>query len=221
MPASCPAIDTVPALRRSELPPGDYPEFACDIPRVLKRELTIKGAMRREQSSPRTEGLHLLAGQTNQPDYLIIFEQRHKQARSITCVLHRDQKIITMVAVNCCEVADVGGQPACGHPIRKARGLLDELRAQIALKYLRTTRLSNDDTALALGFSGATNSAARSIAGRTRRQATSGRNRPFGDPSGSLNLPLRRPAWPSAPCRRSSTRTGSTPARSSSVSRQC
>ncbi|QPF93571.1 AraC family transcriptional regulator [Bradyrhizobium commune] len=37
------------------------------------------------------------------------------------------------------------------------RGLLDELRAQIALKYLRTTRLSNDDIALALGFSDAAN----------------------------------------------------------------
>jgi AraC-like DNA-binding protein len=37
------------------------------------------------------------------------------------------------------------------------RGLLDELRTQIALKYLRTTRLSNDDIALALGFSDAAN----------------------------------------------------------------
>jgi len=37
------------------------------------------------------------------------------------------------------------------------RGLLDELRMQIALKYLRTTRLGNEDIALALGFSDATN----------------------------------------------------------------
>jgi AraC-like DNA-binding protein len=37
------------------------------------------------------------------------------------------------------------------------RSLLDELRSQIALKYLRTTRLSNDDIALALGFSDAAN----------------------------------------------------------------
>jgi AraC-like DNA-binding protein len=37
------------------------------------------------------------------------------------------------------------------------RGLLDELRMQIALKYLRTTRLANEDIALALGFSDATN----------------------------------------------------------------
>jgi AraC-like DNA-binding protein len=37
------------------------------------------------------------------------------------------------------------------------RGLLDELRTQIAVKYLRTTRLSNDDIALALGFSDAAN----------------------------------------------------------------
>jgi AraC-like DNA-binding protein len=37
------------------------------------------------------------------------------------------------------------------------RGLLDELRAQIALKYLRTTKLANEDIALALGFSDAAN----------------------------------------------------------------
>jgi AraC-like DNA-binding protein len=37
------------------------------------------------------------------------------------------------------------------------RGLLDELRMQIALKYLRTTRLANEDIALSLGFSDAAN----------------------------------------------------------------
>jgi AraC-like DNA-binding protein len=37
------------------------------------------------------------------------------------------------------------------------RGLLDELRMQVALKYLRTTRLANEDIALALGFSDAAN----------------------------------------------------------------
>jgi AraC-like DNA-binding protein len=37
------------------------------------------------------------------------------------------------------------------------RSLLDELRMQIALKYLRTTKLANEDIALALGFSDATN----------------------------------------------------------------
>ena len=37
------------------------------------------------------------------------------------------------------------------------RGLLDELRMQIALKYLRTTKLDNEDIALALGFSDAAN----------------------------------------------------------------
>ena len=37
------------------------------------------------------------------------------------------------------------------------RSLLDELRMQIALKYLRTTRLGNEDIALALGFSDAAN----------------------------------------------------------------
>ena len=37
------------------------------------------------------------------------------------------------------------------------RGLRDELRMQIALKYLRTTKLANEDIALALGFSDAAN----------------------------------------------------------------
>ncbi|GLR83613.1 AraC family transcriptional regulator [Bradyrhizobium iriomotense] len=37
------------------------------------------------------------------------------------------------------------------------RGLLDELRSHIALKYLRTTKLANEDIALALGFSDAAN----------------------------------------------------------------
>ena len=37
------------------------------------------------------------------------------------------------------------------------RGLLDELRTVIALKYLRTTKLANEDIALALGFSDAAN----------------------------------------------------------------
>jgi AraC-like DNA-binding protein len=37
------------------------------------------------------------------------------------------------------------------------RSLLDELRAQIAVKYLRTTKLANEEIALALGFSDAAN----------------------------------------------------------------
>jgi AraC-like DNA-binding protein len=37
------------------------------------------------------------------------------------------------------------------------RGLLDELRMRIALKYLRTTKLANEEIALALGFSDAAN----------------------------------------------------------------
>ena len=37
------------------------------------------------------------------------------------------------------------------------RGLLGELRSHIALKYLRTTKLANEDIALALGFSDAAN----------------------------------------------------------------
>src|ERR1700747_95753 len=49
------------------------------------------------------------AGQTNYPDYLIVFEQRHKQARSNTCAYYLNRKIISMVALKCCEVGDVGG----------------------------------------------------------------------------------------------------------------
>jgi AraC-like DNA-binding protein len=37
------------------------------------------------------------------------------------------------------------------------RGLLDEIRTQIALKYLRTTKLANEEIAVALGFSDAAN----------------------------------------------------------------
>ena len=37
------------------------------------------------------------------------------------------------------------------------RELHDELRTQIALKYLRSTDLANEDIALALGFSDAAN----------------------------------------------------------------
>jgi AraC-like DNA-binding protein len=37
------------------------------------------------------------------------------------------------------------------------RELLDELQSQIALKYLRTTKLANEEIALALGFSDAAN----------------------------------------------------------------
>jgi AraC-like DNA-binding protein len=37
------------------------------------------------------------------------------------------------------------------------RGLLDELRTQLALKFLRNTDMANDDIALALGFSDAAN----------------------------------------------------------------
>lgn len=37
------------------------------------------------------------------------------------------------------------------------RGLLDELRTHMALRYLRTTKLANEDIALALGFSDAAN----------------------------------------------------------------
>ena len=55
------------------------------------------------------ERLHLFAAQSNYPDYLIVFEQRHKQARSKTCVHHRLPQIIPRIAFNCCEVGDVDG----------------------------------------------------------------------------------------------------------------
>ena len=44
-----------------------------------------------------SERLHLFAAQSNNPDYLIVFEQRHNQAGSNTCV----------VAFKCREVGDV------------------------------------------------------------------------------------------------------------------
>jgi hypothetical protein len=50
-----------------------------------------------------------LAAQSNCPDYLIVFEQRQKQARSTTCLRHPDPKITLMIVFNCCQVADVGG----------------------------------------------------------------------------------------------------------------
>jgi hypothetical protein len=55
------------------------------------------------------ERLHLFAAQSNYPHYLIVLEQRHNQARSKTCVHHRDRIIIPMIAFKCCQVGDVGG----------------------------------------------------------------------------------------------------------------
>src|SRR5580658_6147193 len=52
---------------------------------------------------------HLFAGQSNCPDYVIVFKQRHNQARSKTCVHHRDPKTIPKIALKCCEVGDEGG----------------------------------------------------------------------------------------------------------------
>jgi hypothetical protein len=51
----------------------------------------------------------LLAVHSNYPDYLIVFEQRHNQARSKTCVHRRDPIIIRKVALKCCKVGGVGG----------------------------------------------------------------------------------------------------------------
>jgi AraC-like DNA-binding protein len=48
-------------------------------------------------------------------------------------------------------------QPRSVNPGLSFRGLLDELRTQIALKYLRATKLANEEIALALGFSDAAN----------------------------------------------------------------
>src|SRR5246127_4662083 len=55
------------------------------------------------------ERLYPCAAQTNYPDYLIVFEQRHKQGRSITFLRRSDPKIIPMIAFKCCQVRDVGG----------------------------------------------------------------------------------------------------------------
>jgi AraC-like DNA-binding protein len=55
------------------------------------------------------------------------------------------------------EVSDRSLRRQLGEQGISFRGLLDELRMQIALKYLRTTRLANEDIALALGFSDAAN----------------------------------------------------------------
>ena len=54
-------------------------------------------------------GLHLFAAYTNYPDYLIVFEQREKQGRSITSLHRSDPKIIPMIAFKCRQVWDVGG----------------------------------------------------------------------------------------------------------------
>jgi AraC-like DNA-binding protein len=55
------------------------------------------------------------------------------------------------------EVSDRSLRRQLGEQGISFRGLLDELRMQLALKYLRTTRLANEDIALALGFSDAAN----------------------------------------------------------------
>jgi AraC-like DNA-binding protein len=55
------------------------------------------------------------------------------------------------------EVSDRSLRRQLGEQSISFRGLLDELRMQVALKYLRTTRLANEDIALALGFSDAAN----------------------------------------------------------------
>ena len=55
------------------------------------------------------ERLRFFAAKSNYPDYLIVFEQRHHQARSKTCVHRRDPIIIPMIAFKCCKVGDVGG----------------------------------------------------------------------------------------------------------------
>ena len=55
------------------------------------------------------ERLHLFAAYTNYPDYRVIFEQRNKQGRPMTCLRRRDPKIIPMIAFKCCQVWDVGG----------------------------------------------------------------------------------------------------------------
>jgi hypothetical protein len=55
------------------------------------------------------ERLLLFAAQSNCPNYLVVFEQRHKQARSKTCVQRRCPKVIPKIAFKRCQVGDVDG----------------------------------------------------------------------------------------------------------------
>ena len=82
----------------------------CRSRRVLSKAMVACAAKSvNKEICLSVNGCNLFAAQTNCPDYLIVFEQRQNQARSKTCVHHRDQKIIPMIAFKCCQVGDVGG----------------------------------------------------------------------------------------------------------------
>src|SRR3984885_4058581 len=66
------------------------------------------------------ERLHLFAPQSDYPDHLIVFEQRHNQARSKTCVHQLARIIIPKIAFKCSKVGDVDGYPACAQSTRNA-----------------------------------------------------------------------------------------------------
>src|SRR5277367_2302705 len=69
----------------------------------------LRSEVREEGNLFICEWPHLFAAQTNCPNYLIAFEQWHKQTRSNTCVAHRDPIIILKITFKCCVVRDVGG----------------------------------------------------------------------------------------------------------------
>ena len=58
-----------------------------------------------EQQTAISEVLRAIASSPHAP----VLTASHNQARSKTCVHHRDPKIIPKIAFNCCQVGDVDG----------------------------------------------------------------------------------------------------------------
>jgi len=82
----------------------------CRSRRVLSKAMVACAAKSlNKEICLSVKGCTCLRPRGSYPDYLIVFEQRHNQARSKTCVRRRDQKIIPMIAFKCCQVGDVGG----------------------------------------------------------------------------------------------------------------
>jgi AraC-like DNA-binding protein len=92
-------------------------------------------------------------------DLLIELKSRIGVAGEIRALLLRDiANAPTLAAIaKLLEISDRSLRRQLGEQGISFRGLRDELRMQIALKYLRTTALANEDIALALGFSDAAN----------------------------------------------------------------
>jgi hypothetical protein len=81
----------------------------CRSRRVLSKAMVACAAKSLNKQSVVGERLPLFAAQSNCPDYLIVFEQRHNEARSKTCVHRPGPKIIPMIAFKFCQVVDVSG----------------------------------------------------------------------------------------------------------------